>query len=49
MRVEGMFARFMYLTLYKQHLYALHGLVGVMLDTLARLLKRGTEPKVKLH
>ena len=47
--VEGLFARFMYLTLYKQHRYALHGLVGVLLDTLARLLKRGTEPKVKLH
>jgi NADH dehydrogenase len=30
-------------------LYALHGPVGVALDTLARLLKRGTEPSVKLH
>jgi len=49
MRVEGLFARFMYLTLYKQHLYALHGFIGVLLDTLARLLKRGTEPRVKLH
>ena len=49
MRVEGLFARFMYLTLYKQHLYALHGFLGVLMDTLARLLKRGTEPAVKLH
>jgi hypothetical protein len=31
------------------HLYALHGPVGVALDTLARFLKRGTEPRVKLH
>jgi NADH:ubiquinone reductase (H+-translocating) len=48
-RVEGWFARFMYLSLYKMHLYALHGPIGVILDTLARLLKRGTEPRVKLH
>ena len=48
-RVEGWFARFMYLSLYKMHLYALHGPIGVALDTLARFLKRGTEPRVKLH
>ncbi|HTQ75513.1 MAG TPA: NAD(P)/FAD-dependent oxidoreductase [Burkholderiales bacterium] len=48
-RVEGWFARFMYLSLYKMHLYALHGPVGVILDSLARFLKRGTEPRVKLH
>jgi len=48
-RVEGWFARFMYLSLYKLHLYALHGPIGVALDTLARFLKRGTEPRVKLH
>jgi len=48
-RVEGWFARLMYLSLYKMHLYALHGPVGVVLDSLARFLKRGTEPRVKLH
>ena len=48
-RVEGWFARIMYLSLYKMHLYALHGPIGVILDTLARFLKRGTEPRVKLH
>lgn len=48
-RVEGWFARFMYLSLYKLHLYALHGPVGVILDSLARFLKRSTEPRVKLH
>jgi hypothetical protein len=31
------------------HLHALHGPVGVVLDTLARMLRRGTEPSVKLH
>jgi NADH dehydrogenase len=49
LRVEGWFARLMYLSLYKLHLLALHGLLGVALDTLARFLKRGTEPRVKLH
>jgi NADH dehydrogenase len=48
-RVEGWFARIMYLSLYKMHLYAVHGPIGVLLDTLARFLKRGTEPRVKLH
>jgi NADH:ubiquinone reductase (H+-translocating) len=48
-RVEGWFARVMYLSLYKMHLHALHGPVGVVLDTLARMLRRGTEPSVKLH
>jgi len=48
-RVEGWFARLMYLSLYRMHLYALYGPLGVALDALARLLKRGTEPRVKLH
>ena len=46
---EGMFARMMYLSLYKMHEYALHGPVKVALDTLARLINRRTEPHVKLH
>jgi NADH dehydrogenase len=49
LRVEGWFARLMYISLYKLHLLALHGFVGVALDTLARFLKRSTEPQVKLH
>jgi NADH dehydrogenase len=49
MRVEGWFARLMYISLYKMHLLALHGFVGVALDTLSRALKRSTEPQVKLH
>jgi NADH:ubiquinone reductase (H+-translocating) len=47
--VEGFFARVMYLSLYKMHEYALHGWVKVVLDTLARVITRRTEPHVKLH
>jgi len=35
--------------LYKSHEYALHGFAKVVLDTLARLITRRTEPHVKLH
>ena len=47
--VEGLFARLMYLSLYKMHELALHGSAKVALDTLARLITRRTEPHVKLH
>ena len=47
--IEGLFARFMYVTLYRMHLYALHGAAKVLLDTLAQLITRRTEPRVKLH
>ena len=47
--VEGLFARGMYLSLYKMHELALHGWVKVTLDTLARMITRRTEPHVKLH
>jgi len=47
--LEGYFARLMYLSLYKMHLYELHGFWKVFLDTLARLITRRTEPPVKLH
>jgi NADH:ubiquinone reductase (H+-translocating) len=47
--VEGLFARFMYVMLYRMHLYALHGFAKVMFDTLARMITRRTEPRVKLH
>jgi len=47
--IEGYFARFMYLSLYKMHELALHGPVKVTLDTLARMITRRTEPTVKLH
>ena len=47
--IEGLFARLMYLSLYKMHEHALHGSAKVALDTLARLIVRRTEPHVKLH
>ena len=47
--VAGLFARLMYLSLYKMHERALHGVPKVALDTLARWITRRTEPHVKLH
>lgn len=47
--IQGMVARLMYMSLYKMHLYALHGVSKVLLDTLARMITRRTEPHVKLH
>ena len=47
--IEGAFARLMYVSLYKMHELALHGLSKVTLDTLSRLITRRTEPHVKLH
>ena len=47
--IEGLFARFMYVSLYRMHLYALHGFAKALFDTLARLITRRTEPRVKLH
>lgn len=47
--IEGLFARLMYVSLYRMHLYALHGLAKVVLDTLAKIITRRTEPRVKLH
>jgi NADH dehydrogenase len=47
--VEGVFARLMYISLYRMHLYALHGLAKVVFDVLGRLFTRRTEPRVKLH
>lgn len=47
--IEGVFAGLMYRSLYKLHQLALHGVVKVTLDTLARLITRRTQPHVKLH
>ncbi|HUL94656.1 MAG TPA: NAD(P)/FAD-dependent oxidoreductase [Usitatibacter sp.] len=48
-RVEGWLAKFFYISLYRQHIWALHGFWRMALDTLARWIRRQTEPKVKLH
>jgi len=47
--IEGLFAKLMYLSLYKMHEFALHGFTKVFLDTLARIITRRTEPHIKLH
>jgi NADH:ubiquinone reductase (H+-translocating) len=47
--IQGTFAGIMYRSLYKMHLYALHGLGKVILDTIAHMITRRTEPHVKLH
>ena len=49
MYIQGMFARLMYQSLYKMHLMTLHGMAEVVLQTLARIITRRTEAKVKLH
>jgi NADH:ubiquinone reductase (H+-translocating) len=49
MLVEGLFARFMYQSLYRMHIAALHGYGRMVLDTLAHGLRRTTRPRVKLH
>jgi len=47
--VEGLFARAMYLSLYKLHQLAVHGWWRTTLGTASRVLTRRTEPRVKLH
>ena len=47
--IEGLFARFMYVSLHKLHLLALHGLGKTVLDTIAHLIARRTQPQIKLH
>lgn len=49
MLIEGLFARFMYMSLYRLHVAALHGYPRMMLDTVAHWLRRTTLPRVKLH
>jgi NADH dehydrogenase len=49
MWVEGLFARWMYVSLYKLHEMALHGFWKMALTTVARFISRRTEPHVKLH
>lgn len=47
--IEGLLARTMYQSLYKLHLMALHGFWSMALQTLARMITRRTEARVKLH
>lgn len=47
--IEGMFAKAMYLTMYKKHELAIHGWRRVVLESLARTLSSGVRSRVKLH
>ena len=49
LRYEGLIAKLFYISLYRQHIWALHGFWRMALDTLARMIRSQTEPKVKLH
>ena len=49
LRIEGFLAKVFYISLYRLHIWALHGFWRMALDTLARMIRRQTEPKVKLH
>ena len=47
--IEGYFAKLMYLSLYKLHELAIHGIRKTTLYTLARMITKQTNPTVKLH
>ena len=47
--IQGMIARWMYVSLYKMHQASIHGVLRVVFDTLGRGLHGGVEPRVKLH
>jgi NADH dehydrogenase len=47
--IQGMIARWMYVSLYKMHQASIHGVLRVVFDTLGRSLRGGVEPSVKLH
>jgi len=47
--VSGTFARLIYLWLYKSHQITLHGWTRTLLLNIANLLRRGVDPRIKLH
>lgn len=49
LRLEGLLAKLFYKSLYRLHIWALKGFVGMALDTLGHLVRSQTDPKVKLH
>ena len=49
LRIEGWLAKMFYISLYRLHIWALFGFWRMALDTLARMIRRQTDPKVKLH
>ena len=47
--IQGLIARWMYVSLYKLHQVSLHGYLQVALDTVGRFLRQRLTPRVKLH
>lgn len=47
--IEGMLARWAYLSLYKMHQFAVNGIIRTALTTIADLLTRASKPRLKLH
>ena len=47
--IEGIVARFVYISLYKMHQMILHGPIRMGLSTLANILTRKAKPRMKLH
>ena len=48
-RVSGLIARLVYLSLHKMHQVTLHGAFSTLLLTLSSILRRSVNPEVKLH
>ncbi|HKW81504.1 MAG TPA: NAD(P)/FAD-dependent oxidoreductase, partial [Casimicrobiaceae bacterium] len=49
MLIQGLIARWMYSSLYKQHQASIHGYLRVALNTIGDFLRRRMKPRVKLH
>lgn len=49
MMIEGKLARLVYISLYRQHQMALHGLAGAILITVIDRLNNAIKPRLKLH
>jgi len=47
--IRGWIARWIYASLYRMHIAALHGWVRMMLDAFGKWLSRFTRPRIKLH
>lgn len=49
MMIEGLLARFVYMSLYKMHQLVIQGFIRVTLTTIANILTQKTKPRMKLH
>jgi NADH:ubiquinone reductase (H+-translocating) len=47
--IDGMIARFMYVSLYQLHCVAIHGIFHAVVDALGHLLRKPISPRIKLH